>query len=262
MASIGLVISTYNWPAALERVLESALAQSVPPVEVLVADDGSGPETAAVVRRLAERAGVPVHHVWQEDRGYRLARIRNLAIARSTADYLIFLDGDQVLHPEFVRDHRAAARPGTVLRGSRVFLTPEATARVLETGRLPHWWSRGLRKRAAALRWPALAWLLGRWRGRGTEGHNLACWRRDAIRVNGFEERFEGWGGEDADFVIRLLNAGVVKKRLRFAGVLFHLDHPPAGRTQQARNDRIYEETVATARIRAELGLDQEKRVP
>ena len=262
MATIGLVISTYNWPEALERVLDSALAQSTPPTEILVADDGSGPETAALVRRFAERAGFPIIHVWQEDRGYRLARIRNQAIARASADYLVFLDGDQVLHRHFVRDHLAAARPNTVLRGSRVFLTPAATAQVLDTGRVPRWWSPGLRKRAAALRVPPLAWLLGAWRGRGTQGHNLACWRADAVRVNGFEERFEGWGGEDADFVIRLLNAGVRKRRLRFAGVLFHLDHPPASRTRQASNDRIYDETVATGRIRAEVGLDQAKSVP
>lgn len=254
MTTIGLVISTYNWPAALDRVLESVAGQVEPPAEVLVADDGSGPETGAVVARW--RARIPaLEHVWQADRGFRLSRVRNLALTRARADYLVFVDGDQVLERHFVMDHRRAARRGTVLRGSRVFLSAERSARLLATGRPPRWWEDGVRKRAAAIRLPWLSWLLARWQARGTEGHNLACWREDAVRVNGFEERFLGWGGEDADFVLRLLHAGVVKRRLRFGGVVYHLDHPEASRDGQRRNDGIYEETAATRRIRAVAGL-------
>jgi hypothetical protein len=75
--------------------------------------------------------------------------------------------------------------------------------------------------------------------------------------VNGFDERFEGWGGEDAEFVIRLQNAGLVKRRLRFSAVLYHLYHPPAARDGTHRNDAVYEETVASKRIRAVVGLER-----
>lgn len=261
MTTIGLIISTYNWPEALDRVLASAVDQSLPPIEIIVADDGSGPETAEVVRQWAARSSVPITHVWQEDDGFRLSRVRNLAILRATAEYLIILDGDEVLHRDFVLDHFRAAEPNEVLRGSRAALSQAQTVTALRTGRLPRWWSKGLMKRAAAIRLPLLSCLLRHWQPKGTQGHYLACWRRDAIRVNGFDERFSGWGGEDAEFVIRLFNTGVTKRRLRFSGVMYHLYHPPAPREGTYLNHAIYEDTVAAKRTRAVQGLDQHQAI-
>ena len=255
MPSIALIISTYEWPDALDLVLASVAAQSCPPTEVIVADDGSGAATAAVVQKWKERAAFPVIHAWQEDRGFRLSRVRNLAIQQCTADYLIILDGDEVLHRHFVRDHLRALRPNEVLRGSRAALSAERSAAMLAGGRVPRWWERGVEKRAAAFRFPLLSSLLRDWRPRGTEGFYLACWRADAITVNGFDERFEGWGSEDADFVMRLRHAGIVKKRLRFSAVMYHLRHRSTSREETARNHAFYEETVATRRVRAVLGL-------
>lgn len=254
MPTVGLIVSTYNWPAALDCLLASVAGQSVMPTEVVVADDGSGPETAAVIAAWAARLPLPVVHCWQEDRGFRVGRARNRALARATADYLIFLDGDQVLHRHLVGDHLRIARPGAVVRGSRAFLSPAWTARALATGALPRWWHSGVWRRAAALRSLGLSMALYDWRPRGAEGHNIACWRSDAIAVNGFDERFLGWGGEDDDFVIRLLHSGLVKRRLRFSGLVYHLDHPLSVR---GRNEDLAEETRATRRIRAEVGLDQ-----
>lgn len=255
MPSIALIISTYEWPEALDLVLASVVGQSCPPMEVIVADDGSGAATAAVVRKWKERAPFPVVHAWQEDRGFRLSRVRNLAIRQATADYLIILDGDEVLHRHFVRDHLRALRPKEVLRGSRAVLSAQRSATALADGRIPRWWEAGVEKRSAAFRFPLLSSLLRDWRPRGTEGFYLACWRADAILVNGFDERFDGWGGEDADFVVRLRHAGIVKRRLRFSAVMFHLYHRAASREGTPRNHAIYEETVASGRIRAVRGL-------
>ncbi len=255
--SLGLIVSTYNWPAALDRMMASVGGQSAIPSELLIADDGSGPETAQVIERWRDRLPMSVAHCWQEDDGYRLARVRNLALARATADYLIFVDGDQILHRHFVRDHLRAARRRTVVRGSRAFLSPAWSERALATGRLPEWWRSGVWRRAAALRVPLLSALLYDWRPRGAEGHNIACWRADAIAVNGFDERYQGWGGEDGDFVTRLLHWGAAKRRLRFSGLVYHLDHPAASRVTQPQNDLLFRETLATRRIRADWGLDQ-----
>ena len=157
MTSIGLIISTYEWPEALDLVLSSVAGQSHRPAEVIVADDGSGAATASVVKKWGERAPFPIVHAWQEDRGFRLARARNLAIRKSTADYLIILDGDEVLHRHFVRDHQRALRPGQVLRGSRAVLSAERSAKALASGRVPRWWEQGVSKRAAAFRLPLLS---------------------------------------------------------------------------------------------------------
>jgi glycosyltransferase involved in cell wall biosynthesis len=231
--------------------------QSVAPAEIIVADDGSTDETRALVAHWQSRLQIPLVHCWQPDDGYRLARIRNLALARATAHYLLFLDGDQILHRHFVADHVRAARRRTVVRGSRAFLSPEWTQIALASGRLPRWWHSGVWRRAAAFRSLPLSRVLYDWRPRDVEGHNIACWRADAVEVNGFEEAFRGWGGEDDDFVARLLHLGLTKRRLRFSALVYHLDHPAVSRAAEAENQTLFRETVATGRVRARVGLDQ-----
>ena len=104
-----LVVTTYNWPAALDLTLRSIARQSLAPGEVIVADDGSGPETAQVVDRWRGEIAAPLLHLWQPHEGFRLARSRNRAIAAANGDYLIIVDGDMVLHRHFVTDHLSAA---------------------------------------------------------------------------------------------------------------------------------------------------------
>jgi glycosyltransferase involved in cell wall biosynthesis len=257
VTSVGIIVSTYNWPAALDRFLASVAGQTMVPSEVLIADDGSGSDTATTFAWWGAKLSMPLLHCWQEDRGFRLARVRNLALAKATADYLIFVDGDQVLHPAFVLDHHRAAHPRTVVRGSRVFLSSRWTARALATGAVPGWWDRENRRSAAALRFPFLSRLLYNWRPRDTEGYDIGCWRVDAVAVNGFDERFQGWGREDDDFVTRLFHLGLTKRRLRFSGLVYHLDHPAAPRATLAINTALAADTVAARRVRAEKGLDQ-----
>ena len=79
--TVSLIISTYNWPRALYLCLDSVMQQSVLPDEILIADDGSGMETRDVVRHFERISPVPVRHIWHEDRGFRVAAIRNKAIA-------------------------------------------------------------------------------------------------------------------------------------------------------------------------------------
>jgi len=258
LSSVTLIISTYNWKEALALALHSIARQSVLPDEVVVADDGSGEDTGSLVSEVARSYPVPLLHVWQEDRGFRAGRIRNLALARARHPYLIIVDGDQILHPAFVADHLAAAGARCFIRGPRVFLPPVlSTALLRGRDRLPAPWAPGLRKRWSAVRIPWLARRLLDWRPRGVTGHNLACWLDDAIAVNGFDERFEGWGREDDEFAQRLLNAGIRKRRLRFAGIAFHLHHPERPRDHFHRNDALLAETVRSGRTRCEVGLDQ-----
>jgi len=113
---IALVVTTYNWPAALDLTLQSAARQSLAPAEIIVADDGSGPDTEAVVARWQERLATPLLHVWQADEGFRLARSRNRAIAAARGDYVIIVDGDMVLHRHFIADHARAARRGCFIQ--------------------------------------------------------------------------------------------------------------------------------------------------
>ena len=95
--TISLIISTYNWPEALSRCLDSVMSQTVQPTEIIIADDGSTIETKHVIDDYSRRSVVPIVHVWHEDDGFRLSMIRNKAIVRAKGEYIIQIDGDVVL---------------------------------------------------------------------------------------------------------------------------------------------------------------------
>ncbi len=253
-----LIVTTYNWPKALHLALASIARQTQLPDEVVVADDGSGPATRAVVEHW-RAAGLPLEHVWQEDEGFRLARSRNRAIASTRAEYILLVDGDMVLHPQFVADHLRCARPDCFIQGARPQLSAATTAQLLlgndlaSVGPL----TRGLQRRAYAMRSPLLSCVFSSKKDTlgGVQGCNQSFWRSHAIRVNGYDERFTAWGPEDREFVARLLHLGVRRHYVRHMAIAFHLHH--TSRAPGAPNpfDRLLEETLARRATWAEQGL-------
>ncbi|HEV7489470.1 MAG TPA: glycosyltransferase family 2 protein, partial [Rhodanobacteraceae bacterium] len=234
---ISLVVVTYNWPEALALALRSIAVQSRLPDEVIVADDGSGEETRATIARIAHGYPCRIAHVWQEDRGFRAARARNLGIAAARGDYVVMIDGDMVAHPDFIADHAAFAREGCSLQGGRLNASADESTRLLAGGQprfsplMP-----GRFPPHRAIRWPWLA----RIKARSSSGGrifscNMSAWRDDLLRVNGFDERFEGYGGEDQELAKRLRHAGVRRRQLKFAGLAIHLHH--ASRAPEDPND-------------------------
>jgi glycosyltransferase involved in cell wall biosynthesis len=265
---LSLIVTTYNRPDALRAVLLSLAAQTDCGFEVLVADDGSRPETAAAIAEAAADFSVPLVHLWQTDDGFRAAAARNLAVAASRGDYLVFIDGDCVLRPDFVARHRALAEAGWFVAGNRILLSQAFTARMLQasSGTL-HADSRltwlGRRLSGAINRWLPLCFLPGqgwrkaqpqRWRGART--CNLAIWRSDFDLVNGFDEAFQGWGHEDADLAIRLLHAGVRRKDGRFSTAVLHLWHHENDRSHLPENECRLADILGGDRVRAEQGID------
>ena len=265
---LSIIVTTYNRPDALRAVLHSLATQSDGAFEVLVADDGSRAETAAAIAEVAADFPVSLVHLWQSDDGFRAAAARNLAVAASRGDYLVFVDGDCVLRADFVARHRALAEAGWFVAGNRVLLGKDFTAKALQTSRLElHADSRltwlGRRFSGAINRWLPLCFVPGQgWRKRqpqrwqGARTCNLALWRRDFDTVNGFDETFQGWGHEDADLAIRLLHAGVHRKDGRFATAVLHLWHHENDRSNLPENERRLAEILAGDRVRAQHGID------
>lgn len=253
-----LIIATYNWKEALAAVLATVRAQWELPAEVIVADDGSRSDTAALIAFEARTFPVSLLHVWHEDAGFRLGTIRNKAMAVARGEYLIQLDGDLLLHPAFVRSHRRFAEYGAYVQGSRAMLDIAATSRCLAVGGpVIRPWSAGVRNRANAVYAPLLARLV-----RGprdaltrTRGANMAFWREDIIRVNGYNEAIEGWGREDSELAARLQNAGVRRRNLKFAAVAWHLHHRPRAHDAVDRNHEIFERTVRERLVWCEEGI-------
>lgn len=265
--SIDIVVSTYRRPDALLATLESFREQRGPRFTVYVADDGSGPDTREAVEAFAAAAPFPVHHIWQPDEGFRLAAIRNRALAAGSGEYVIVLDGDVVVLPDFVERHVRLAEPGRFVRGSRISLDESLTRWALETGEPLHTWSRARWRRERASgrvsrTLPLYHLPLGplrTWRGRNRDnaaGINLGFWRADLEAINGFDESFIGYGCEDHDCLDRLIRIGVLRKNGRlFAFPVFHLWHPQ--REENVDNTELLRRNEEEGRIRARVGLDR-----
>jgi glycosyltransferase involved in cell wall biosynthesis len=259
-----LVITTYNWPEALNLTLASVARQTRAPDEIVVADDGSGPSTRAVVERW-RATGLPIQHVWQEDEGFRLARSRNRALAVARAEYVLLVDGDMILHPRFVADHVRSARADCFVQGARPQLSAAMTAQLLHKpdiaiGPL----APGLQRRAYALRSP----LLSRWFSSikstlgGVQGCNQSFWRAHALQVNGYDERFTAWGPEDREFVARLLHSGIRRHYVRHLAIAFHLHHPTRAPAAPNPFDRLLQETLASRAVWTDCGLTNHLHAP
>lgn len=265
---IAVIVTTYNRPDALAAVLEGYLAQSDCDFELLVADDGSTAETAALVKQYQARAAFPVRHIWQEDIGFRAAAIRNRALAQTQAEYIVLTDGDCVPPVDFVASHRLLAERGCFLSGNRLLLSQAFTERVLRDKLPIHLWGLGdwLRARLHGhierllplLRLPdsALRKLAPR-RWQGAKTCNLSAFRDDLLRVNGLDESYTGWGLEDSDLVIRLIRAGIIAKSARFSVPVLHLWHRENDRSKLAENRKRLEEVLQATHVRAVLGVDQ-----
>ena len=257
---ISLIITTYNWKAALQLVLQSVHAQTLLPMEIVVADDGSGPDTAKVVQEFGAVSPVPVVHSWQEDKGFRSAKSRNKAIAKAKGEYVILIDGDIVLESHFVADHRTYAQPGHFVQGPRALLGRELTARIMEIGRLQlPFLARGIGNKKNCLRSKLLAQLFSFKSSSlsGIKTCNFAFWKQDALRVNGFNEDFIGWGREDSEFAARLFNSGIRRQNLRFHALGYHLYHPVNARDRLAVNDNILHNTIDERLKWCAKGIDQ-----
>lgn len=264
--TISVVITTYNWPDALTAVVEACFAQDDQNFEIIIADDGSTDNTRACVARLRQRSPVPLTHVWQEDLGFRAALARNKGVLAARGDYIVFLDGDCIPQPDFVARHRALAEPGFTVLGSRVLLSAAISARVLaeriDVARLGpgaqlRWRLAGHLNKLAQLwlRWPDLGRRRRRFSLRRIKSCNMAVWRRDLERVNGFDASFTGWGHEDADLVLRLFHAGVRRKDGAFATEVFHLWHREQRRDDADSNLATVMARAADGTVRAARGL-------
>jgi len=256
---LAVIINTYDQPHYLNRVLASLSNQTSSPDEVLLADDGSGDDTRQIFVTWAKSLAMKSQHVWQPHEGFRRARILNQAIAQAGSEYLVFLDGDTVPHPEFILDHRRLARASAFVQGHRALVKEwgsrffgmndfgQDRRRVIYRAQLEGW--------KHAFRWPRP---LVRTRKdlRGIRGCNLGIWKEHLVKVNGYNEAFVGWGREDSELAVRLMNSGIERLDVRGWALCFHLWHKPVDRTKLERNTELLSEAQLGGVTWCKLGLD------
>lgn len=258
---ISILLATYNWPQALKLCLESLASQTDRQFEIIIADDGSTENTKQIIEAFKASHDIAITHLWQEDQGFRKTKILNEAIAVAHGNYFIFLDGDCIVQPDFVANHRALAQKGYLVTGSRVLLNEKFTQELLAW---PQWsfqkFITGLigRRLSGEINkyWPLKIKLgNGSWRDykkfvwRRIKGCNMACWKSDAEAINGFDETMTGWGHEDADFIFRLQRHHIKRKSGSWSTEVLHLYHQINDQSNAAENARRVREKIMAKAI-------------
>lgn len=236
--AVSLILTTFNWPEALDLTLWSVTKQNLLPTQVIIADDGSTVSTRLVTAKYKER--LPIELVWQPDNGFRAARARNLAILRAEHDYVIFTDGDCLLPPEFIQNHVRLASRNKIVAGSRALISKQKTDHLMqnrERTSIEHLFS--------SYKFSNLP--LGTLRDSRPESWqtvrscNFGIHRTDVVKVKGFDEAYTGWGREDSDFVVRLLRSGVKVRSGRFGVCVAHLHHQERSKDELSKNEARFE---------------------
>jgi glycosyltransferase involved in cell wall biosynthesis len=245
-ASVSLIVTTYNSPDRLELTLCSVLSQTIMPKEIMIADDGSRPDTAAIIQLCQSIFPVPIKHVWQSDKGFRLSLIRNKAIRQAEAPYIIQIDGDVILERHFIEDHIHFRQTKHIIIASRMNYTTWMTNRILKTRKfqiagiaLPFTFFPLLRNIRSKM---LTNWVILKFRNkdvRWAAGSNMSYWKEDAVSINGFDNDLVGWGYEDHDFTNRMKNKGVTMTTIKHSCIQGHLRHVKNTREHMRHNKSV-----------------------
>lgn len=258
---VALIITTYNSVLPLKLCLKSVLEQSFLPDEIIIADDGSTDETKRLVENFKQQNHhLNIFYVWQEDKGFRAAKSRNNAAKISKSEYLIYIDGDIILHKNFVKDHVKNAKLNTYLQGSRVILKESFTKQIFEKQifEKPCLFSSNTKNNLNGYYNIFLSFIISKFSKntqKGIRSCNFSFFKSDFLKVNGFNEDFIAWGREDSEFIARLYNAGINRKNLKFAGIQYHLYHNEG--SSSSKNDALLQKTIDEKLTWCENGINQ-----
>jgi glycosyltransferase involved in cell wall biosynthesis len=255
-----LIITTYNRPKALSLVLRSVELQRKAPFEIIIADDGSDEKTNKVISNFKSSSGLNIIHSFQSDKGFRVARSRNKAIAKANCEYIVLIDGDMILHRNFIYDHEKNAKFGYFIQGTRVLIGQSKVNEIFETNFLDvNFFTNGLMNRKNAIHSNLLSFIFSKNKNflTGIKTCNVAFYKDDCLSVNGFNNKFEGWGNEDSEFFARLMNKGIIRKTLRFNAIQFHLWHNEESKASLLENEILFNKTINERLQWCEKGIDE-----
>ncbi len=267
---ISVIFTTYNSPEWLQKVLWGFENQDDDNYEIVIADDGSKAETREIIDTFRAESGLEVKHIWHPDEGFQKCLILNKAIVASEGDYIVMTDGDCIPRRDFLSTHRRNAEPDHFLSGG-YFKLPMSTSKAItrediRAGRCfdKKWLiANGVKPSLKFMKLtagPIRASLYNALTttNRTWNGHNASCFKRDAIKVNGFDQRMK-YGGLDAEFGWRLKHAGIKAKQIRYSAICVHLDHSRGYVNDEdwKRNREIRHTTVNEKRVRTPAGIEQ-----
>ena len=266
---ISVIISTYNSPLWLEKVLWGFECQTYQNFEVIIADDGSGETTEKLISQFKNSKTMDIIHVWHEDTGFQKCQILNKALLVTTSDYLIFTDGDCIPRKDFIEQHIARAQKGFFLSGGAVRLPMETSKSIKRENiisgdafnlywLIKHGLPKKYLKNLKLISGSHITNLLNKLTPSSAtwNGGNSSGWKEDLIAINGFDERME-YGGEDRELGERLFNKGLKAKQIRYSAICIHLDHQRSYKTNEAleKNLAIRKNTKKKKVIKTPFGI-------
>src|SRR5690349_1297635 len=265
---VSVIISTYNSPAWLEKVLWGFERQTYDNFEIVIADDGSGEPTRNLIDSFKQHSRFQIVHVWHEDRGFQKSQILNKAICAASTEYLIFTDGDCIPRADFVEVHVRNARAGKFLSGG-YFMLPMSTSKTITKDdilsgtafRVKWLIAHGVPKTHKLMKLLSKGWAesfmnfvtptKATW-----NGHNSSGWKKDIVQVNGFNEEMQ-YGGQDRELGERMVNSGIEGVQIRYSAICLHLDHKRGYKTIESikKNRKIRSETRSQKKTWTEFGI-------
>ncbi len=270
LPEISVIISAYNQPKWLEKVLWSYEFQTVKNFEVIIADDGSSEAVQKVIEQHRTKASYPITHLWQEDKGFRKTVILNKALLAAKAPYVLFTDGDCIARADFIATHLKLSADGCFLSGGYFKLSKAISDDIarqdiaLQSCFDISWLKeRGLGTTFKNNKLTAKGWkqrflnfitpTKATW-----DGMNASGWKKDLMAVNGFDERMQ-YGGEDRELGERLMNMGIKAKQIRYSAICLHLYHEHAYVTEdmKSKNNQIRKVTKQRKLIRTAFGIEK-----
>lgn len=247
LPSVSLIITTCNWPEALELTLLSVLGQKEMPDEVIIADYGQGEATKALVDKQKPGFNIPLVHVRPGTQGLPKTVVLNHSVAKSQFEYIVQVSGGSVLHPCFISDHLQFARPMSFVTGDGALIDE----RLFQLMLLNKQWrlsafSAHVKNRFNALHIKSMARLFY------SPGYDIskspvcitAFWKQDFVKVNGYNEKISDGKREGAELAARFVNNGIAKIKLKFAGIRFHIFNQNSNNDRSPSQGDLIEKTI------------------
>jgi glycosyltransferase involved in cell wall biosynthesis len=267
---VTVIISTFNAPEWLEKVLWGYTCQTYKNFSIVIADDGSGPETKVLIEKMIQETGLDIQHLWHPHEGYRRQTILNRAIVESKGNYLILTDGDCIPRRDFVAVHVAQAEKGRFLSGGYCKLSMKVSKvigkkDILSQNCFKVAWLKDMdslgtssSRKLNANSFTGFLFDLVTTAKASFNNCNSSAWKEDILAVNGYDERMK-YGGADREIGERLTNYGVRGKQIRHRAIVIHLDHARGYKTKESisHNKAIRKETKTRSVKSTPFGIRQ-----
>eukprot|EP01047_Picozoa_sp_COSAG01_P002594 COSAG01_NODE_69_length_28801_cov_10.460038_20_plen_276_part_00 len=265
---ISIIITSFNWPEALEKCLQSLKEQSDRNFEVIISDDGSSPSVETMINKIKPTLPFLLKFLWQKHNGFHISKTRNKGIAKSSGDYIIFLDQDNILNQHFIKRQRYHAEPNFFGIHQRIFLNQKLTKKILKSPKSiatksPIWVLKerllgNTNKWLASINIPFKRFRYTKKNKWTKTASCFAIWKKDLIKVNGFNENYKSWGYEDSDLLVRLLKKNIFRKSVKNSCFIYHLHHKTVFKSEAEKNLNLDKLNKAIAgKTEPFPGLDQ-----